>query len=284
LSWSARFTDFVVRKEAEACASCLNPLTTVHEEADAAFDRIQDPWTTRRFDGPFYLSQPPSDRLPATSLVFVQSREGNTGAADPSDLGGGDTDKHLIYEGLSRVAADGVLAGAETIRGGSLVFSIWHPELVRLRESLSLPRHPIQMVATLRGIDFDTALIFNVPDLRVVLLTVPLYIEAMHHALTQRPWITPVVMDHPDDLRGAFERVRALGIQRISCVGGRTIARQLIDAGLVQDLYLTTSPKTGGEPKTPLYPRPLNTRPIVKKQGTGSDVGVTFEHFALLHI
>ena len=33
-------------------------------------------------------------------------------AAIPSSLGGGDADKHLIYEGLSRVAADAVLAGA----------------------------------------------------------------------------------------------------------------------------------------------------------------------------
>jgi len=52
--------------------------------------------------------------------VFVQSRDGNTGARDPSSLGGGDTDKHLIYEGLSRVASDAVVAGAETIRGGNI--------------------------------------------------------------------------------------------------------------------------------------------------------------------
>jgi hypothetical protein len=35
-----------------------------------------------------------------------------------------------------------------------------------------------------------------------------------------------------------------------------------LGAGLVQDLYLTTSPKPGGEPDTPLYPRPLQTRTI----------------------
>ena len=90
-------------------------------------------------------------------------------------------------------------------------------------------------------------------------------------------------MDHASrhDLHGAFERFRALGIQRISCVGGRTIARQLIDAGLVQDLYLTTSPKAGGEPNTPLYPEPLQTRKIVRKHGTGADAGVVFEHLTL---
>jgi hypothetical protein len=60
-----------------------------------------------------------------------------------------------------------------------------------------------------------------------------------------------------------------------------TIARQLIDAELVQDLYLTTSPKDGGEPNTPLYPKPLKGRTIVRKEGTGADAGVVFEHLRL---
>jgi 5-amino-6-(5-phosphoribosylamino)uracil reductase len=279
--WLERFTAFVARKEAEAEAAQLPPYATETDQGGEIFDRIESAWTRNFFGGPFYVSRPADRRLPATSLVFVQSRDGNTGAADPSAIGGGDTDKHLIYEGLSRLAADGVLAGAETIRGGHPIFSTWLPELVALRASLGLPRHPIQMIATLRGIAFDDALIFNVPDLRVVLLTTPTYVAAMHHALSQRPWITPVVMDDPNDLRGAFAQFRALGIQRISCVGGRTIARQLIDAGLVQDLYLTTSPKAGGEPNTALYPGPLQARTIVRKHGTGAEDGVVFEHLAL---
>src|SRR3712207_8639295 len=53
---------------------------------------------------------------------------------------GGATDKHVIYEGLSRVAADAVLAGAGTVRGAQLIFSVWHPELVALRSGVGLPR------------------------------------------------------------------------------------------------------------------------------------------------
>jgi len=281
VGWEARFTEFVARKENEARHAALHAFTTEIDRHDDTVEAIGNSWTRELFDGDFYASVNRTPDVPSTSLVFVQSRDGNTGATDPSALGGGDTDKHLIYEGLTRVAADGVLAGAETIRGGHLVFSTWHPELVALRAALGLPRHPIQMIATLRGIAFDDALIFNVPDLRVVLLTVSTYVATKHHALSQRPWITPVVMDDPNDWRGAFERFRGLGIQRISCVGGRTIARQLIDARLVQDLYLTTSPKTGGEPNTPLYPVPLQTRTIVRKHGTGAEDGVVLEHLAL---
>src|SRR5207237_282514 len=109
---------------------------------------------------------------PACSLVFVQSADGNTVTADPSSLGAGQTDTHVIYEGLSRVAADAVLAGAGTVRGDGSIFSVWHPALVELRRSLHLPRHPAQIVATLRGLDIETGLLFNVPDLPVIVLTV----------------------------------------------------------------------------------------------------------------
>ena len=74
----------------------------------------------------------------------VQSSDGNTCAADPGLLGGGNTDTHLIDEGLSRVAVDAVLAGAETVRRSEVVFSVWHPKLVDLRMSLGLSRHPVQ--------------------------------------------------------------------------------------------------------------------------------------------
>ena len=89
------------------------------------------------FDGDFYVSPPPARPRPAaTNLVFVQSRDGNTVGRNPSALGGGEADKHLIYEGLSRVAADAVLSGRRTIRRGDIVLSVWHPELVALRAAL----------------------------------------------------------------------------------------------------------------------------------------------------
>src|SRR5205814_623162 len=125
------------------------------------------------------------------------------------------------------------LAGAQTIRGGDVLFSVWRPELIALRESLGKPRHPIQIVATLRGLSFDDTLLYNVPDLRVVLLTVAACVDEMHDALGARPWITPLIMARPDDLRTACVKLRQLGIERVSAVGGRTVAAALIDAGLI---------------------------------------------------
>jgi 5-amino-6-(5-phosphoribosylamino)uracil reductase len=278
--WRLQYEALAARKTAEALAAAIAPLATEVDQPDALLVPIGNAWSRQMFDGPFYVSPLP-DARPASNLVFVQSRDGDTVAGNPTSLGGGEADKHLIYEGLTRVAADAVLSGAATIRGGDLVLSIWHPELVALRASLGLPRHPMQIVATLRGIDLDHGLMFNVPELPAAVITVARGAEAMRSGLAARPWITPIVMNSPHDLADAFRQLRGIGARRLSCIGGRTIAGQLIDAGLIQDLYLTTSARSGGEPNTPFYAAPLVTSVIARKHGTGADRGVRFEHLRL---
>jgi 5-amino-6-(5-phosphoribosylamino)uracil reductase len=276
-----RFDEFVVRKQQEAVRAVLPPFVTEEERVDPGMLAIGSPWSKALFDGDFYVSPSVDSARPGCNLVFVQSKDGNTGAKDPSTLGGGETDKHLIYEGLSRVAADAVLAGAETIRGGAIVLSVWHPELVRLRESIGKPRHPVQIVATLQGLDIEYGILFNTPEIRVVLITVGSCARLMDEQVAARPWITPLVMSAPGDLPYAFERLREMGVAQVSAIGGRRIATQLIDMGLVQDVYLTTSWRPGGEPDTPMYPKPLNGAVMVRKRGTGRESGVTFEHVRL---
>jgi riboflavin biosynthesis pyrimidine reductase len=275
-----RFDEVVRRKRQEAIAATLPPLQTVELGTTTDLDVVGSPWTRRLFDGDFYLSKPPQD-IPATGLVFVQSSDGNTGARNPESLGGGQTDKHLIYEGLSRVAADGVLAGAETIRGSQLILSVWRPELVELRASLGLPRHPVQIVATLGALRLHDTLLFNTPEIRVVVIATPAWVKHVEDDLAQRPWIETVEMAHSHDLPSAFRVLRSMGIARLSAIGGRAIARSLLDAGLIQDLYLTTAAIPGGEPNTPLYPTPIVGRVVVKKCGTGAEKGVTFQHVVI---
>lgn len=272
-----KFETFAAKKIAAATAAVLPPYETAREAPREGMLAIGNDWTRERFGGSFYLSAARSG-VASCSLVFVQSADGNTGAARPSDLGGGLTDEILIYEGLSRVAADAVLSGAETVRGGGTVFSVWHPELVRLRESLGFPRHPVQMVATLQGIDIERMLLFNVPEVRAVLLTVPDTAARLRDALKDRPWVTPVVMKDRSDLPRAFEQLAELGVRRISCIGGRRLAASLVEAGLVDDLYLTTSPRPGGEPDTALPSAACDV--IVRKRGTAEETGVVFEQLA----
>ena len=225
----------------------VRPLETT-EDCSRAFPvkPIGNDWSRHFFGGPFYLFNIPPD-IPAISLVFVQSRDGNTVADNPGDLGGGPTDLHLIYEGLSRVAADAVLAGASSV-GPNTFFTVHHPELVALRLALGLPRHPQQIVLSKKGRTHPPAIALTSAD------------------------------------RDVFARLRRdHGIRRISCIGGRHAATSLVDAGLIQDIYLTTTAIDGGEPNTPWYAG--ERRPaldvIVRKREVADVAPILFEHLAI---
>ena len=226
----------------------VRPLVTIEDRSsEFPVTPIGNDLSRRYVDGPFYLFDPPAD-LPAISLVFVQSRNGNTGGPDPSDLGGGPTDLHLIYEGLSRVAADAILAGASSV-GANTFLTVHHPELVALRLELGLPRHPLQLVMSRHGRSSSSTRIL-VPDTN-------------HHMFAH------LRRDH--------------GIRRISCIGGAKAATSLVDAGLVQDIYLTTGAMDGGEPNTPWYvgTRPPSLSTIVRKREDSDRNPILFEHLAI---
>lgn len=280
---SARFDRFAARKTREAERARIEPFVTI-EAASARWPlrEIGNDWTRRAYDGAFHLFDPP-DALPAVSLVFVQSRDGNTGADDPDDLGGGPADKHVIYEGLSRVAADAVLAGAKTAEG-DVFFSVWHPELVRLRFDLGLPRHPAQVVVTGRGcLDVAGTLMFNVPGAPVYVLGSAIACAQVAVAAATRPWVHLITMEDDEITSGLAQLRDRFGVRRVSAVGGRTTASSLIDAGLVQDVCLTTTERSGGEPGTPFYvgSQPLRFEPIVRKRGTDPNAPIVFEHLAV---
>src|SRR5262245_12084652 len=177
------FEDFTSRKTREAALARIETLSTVFDRSEGEpVQGIGNAWSRRHYDGNFSLFRPPTDAATALSLVFVQSKAGNTGG-DPSALGGGATDQHRNYEGLAPGAADAVLAGARSVSSTSLL-SVWHPELVALRASLNLPRHPAQIVISKHGqFNFD-ALLFNVPEVRVFVIAAAEHMTG--HASTLR--------------------------------------------------------------------------------------------------
>jgi riboflavin biosynthesis pyrimidine reductase len=276
------FETFVEQKIQAALSASIRTLTTVFERnADTAVRGVGNSWTRLHYGGDFGLTVAPVNGT-SLSLVFVQSRDGNTEAADPSEFGAGATDTHLIYEGLSRVAADAVLVGARTVHPKAF-FSVWHPELVALRESLGLSRHPAQVVVSKRGQVDLASLLFNVPEVPVFLIGGEQCFLRHAAALRARPWIRPVPLDGVD-LTSSIERLRIEdGIARISAIGGRSTATRLVDDGLAQDLYLTTGPRSGGTIDTACYAAAARPRLTVKTTKEWGDAGsrVVFEHILI---
>jgi len=273
------FESVARQKIQEASASSIQTLTTVFDRyAETTPLGIGNAWTRLHYDGDFRLAVIPPNRT-HLSLVFVQSRDGNTEAADPDVFGAGATDKHLIYEGLSRVAADAVLAGARTVHSQAF-FSVWHPELIALRASLGLPRHPAQVVVSKRGQVDLGSLLFNVPGVPVFLIGGDACFLRHAAALQARPWVRPILLDDAG-LRSALDQLRLEhAIHQISAVGGRSTATRLVDDGIARDLYLTTGPCEGGVFNTPWYSgavRPTLTV-TTRKEWVDAGARVVFEH------
>jgi hypothetical protein len=66
----------------------------------------------------------------------------------------------------------------------------------------------------------------------------------------------------------------------MSAIGGRSTATRLVDSGLVQDIYLTTTSRNGGDPGTPWYSgaSPPRLTPITEKEWHDNGSRVVFEH------
>jgi riboflavin biosynthesis pyrimidine reductase len=280
---SFRFDDYCRGKQAAAAAAVLPPYKTAAIDLRfGTFRAIGNSWSRTRFDGDFYRTAYVNVDIPVTNLVIVESLEGNTVADDPATLGGGATDKHLIYEGLSRVDADAVLAGARTARSDDLLFSVWHPELVALRRALGRSRHPAQVIVASRSAPrIEHALMFQEPEVAVFIVTTSDAASSLRAQVAARPWIQVVDAGQPMSMRTALRGLRAHGIATVSAIGGRTTARALLREAVVHDLYLTTSARRGGEPHTPLLEQPLDAQSVVVKMGTGPEEGVRFVHYRL---
>lgn len=279
---SGPFGEFSARRTTAADAADFPPLHSIINRA-TQFDLVPigDAWCQQRFDGPFWASA--AVGRPAVSLVFVQSHDGNTETDDPASLGGGEVDTHLIYEGLTRIAVDGVAVGASTLHADSF-FSVWRRELVEARVARGLPVHPAQIVLTRTGrVDIDGTRLFNVRDVPVFVLTSREGSERLAPALRARPWVQAIIGDGADALAHQVTELFTRGQRRISCVGGRRVASAFVDAGLADDLYLTTSPCDGGVPRTPWYVghgQPSLDRVLAKSWEEVAGVA-RFDHFVI---
>jgi riboflavin biosynthesis pyrimidine reductase len=130
-------------------------------------------------------------------------------------------------------------------------------------------------------IDLSSRL-FSMPDVPVIVLAGPQCERMIGPRISDRSWITVVPIR--DSLAKTFATLRRDHyIGRISAIGGRVTATGLVDAGLVQDLYLTTSAIDAGEPDTPWYVgrKSPQLATIAKKREVTAASPLLFEHLAI---
>lgn len=222
---------------------------------------------------------PGADQGVYTYSNFVVSRDGRVSFAIEGHEGGGDVSGFNPHDqwlmGLLRARADAVIVGAQTLRSESE--HIWTAEFIfptdteafhALRASEGRNPHPLQVFVTRTGNINPDAAVFHDPQLHCVVLTTQAGASRLT-AETQIPADVVIAGQHDVDLQEAIEQLQSrYGVHTLLCEGGPRLYAAVIEAGQLDEEFVTTSPlvigtssespRPGlveGSPSTPDNPR-----------------------------
>lgn len=198
-------------------------------------------------EGPTHLSDVYADLLlpgdavaPRVSLGMVTSVDGAVSIEGRSGQLGGAGDG-AAFRAL-RSACDVVLVGAGTVRAEDYGPPSADPRRVERRRRLGLADRPVLAVVTRSG-DLDpSARLFSDPSYRPLVLA-PASAETGH--LTGVADVATVGADEVD-LPEAVATAADRGGPRILCEGGPHLNGSLLDAGLVDEVFVTVAPSLVG--------------------------------------
>jgi riboflavin biosynthesis pyrimidine reductase len=199
----------------------------------------------KRYGGDFGLARP------LLYANFVSSADGVVALPIAGESGGvvsGNSEPDRFVMGLLRAAADAVLIGAGTFRAGA--GELWHPEsafpeareqFVELRAQLGLRPHPLLVVVTASGnIDVTQAALGD-----GLVVTTAQGEARMRGKLPSGARM--VVLDaRRFECRALLELLHDRKLQTILTEGGPSLVGQLLDEGLLDELFVTTSPRLFG--------------------------------------
>ncbi|HEY4895201.1 MAG TPA: dihydrofolate reductase family protein [Solirubrobacteraceae bacterium] len=182
---------------------------------------------------------------PRVMLNMVATADGRATLAGRSGPISGRADRQLFH-GL-RAAVDGVLVGAGTVRAERYGRMIPDGDRRRLRRDHGLSDEPLACIVSGRLALGDHLPLLAEPEARVALVTSS---QASLPASGAQLDYVRAGHDGVLDLAAALAELRSrLDIASLLCEGGPHLARQLLGDGLVDELFLSISPRlVGGEP------------------------------------
>ena len=157
---------------------------------------------------------------PWVTGMMVSSLDGRATLGDTSRALGGPADLEMLL--ALRRRADALIVGARTVRA----------------EGYGPLPCPAVLVSRSFDIPWDAGL-FSAPGQRVLV-----YTRAEHELpdVAAAVEVVPIV-----ELAEVLADLRGRGVKRLLCEGGPTLNRGLLDAGLLDELFLTLSPAVSGE-------------------------------------
>lgn len=182
---------------------------------------------------------------PRVLLNMIATVDGRATLAGRSGSLGASAD-HELFHGL-RSCVDAVLVGAGTVRAERYGRMIPDPSTRALRQRRGLSEEPLACIVSGRvSLEQDVPLLRE-PQARVVIVTaadgsLPRVEAQVQYVRARRAGAL--------DLEAALIELRErFAVERVLCEGGPHLAGQLLAAGLLDELFLTLSPKlAGGDP------------------------------------
>lgn len=188
-------------------------------------------------------------RRPTLILVLAMSADGKIAdaARSPARFGSEHDRAHLERQ---IAAADGFLFGAGTLRAYGTSLPIRNPDLLRDRQAQHKPPQPPHIVCSVSGRLDKTWRFFQQPIPRWLLTT-----DREAEAWQENDEFERVI-GVPQHGKGldwaiALPQLQEAGLQRIVVGGGGTLAASLLDAGLLDELWLTVCPRLLGGTHAP---------------------------------
>jgi riboflavin-specific deaminase-like protein len=200
---------------------------------------VADTTLDEQIDSLDFTEAAPADR-PYTITNFALTVDGRATLGGRSAKIGSDVDTALLV-GL-RTRVDALMIGAGTMRAERYGRIVPDPQKRARRERAGLPHDPLAVLVSGRlGLPWDAEL-FTCGQGRVLIFT--------QSPADLPETATPVRAErHPDgiDLSEAMRFLRQeRGVRSVLCEGGPRLHAQLIEAGLVDELFVTHAPKLGG--------------------------------------
>ena len=200
--------------------------------------------------------EPPAGR-PYVYVNMVASTDGKI-VVEGTERGlGSDDDRRLMRE--LRVHADVVLVGAATLRATGASPRLGRPELVRLREERGKSGTPIAATVSASGDLPLESLFFTATDFRaVVYLGSAVRRDRLQAISTTGRETIELPAERPIEWMLGHMR-KELGARYLLLEGGSQLNGTFLDAGLIDEYFLTLAPRIvgGNGTVTPFHsPRP----------------------------
>jgi riboflavin biosynthesis pyrimidine reductase len=184
---------------------------------------------------------------PRVILNMVSTADGHATLGGRSGPLSGPADRALFH--ALRLAVDGVMAGAATVRVERYGRIVPDESRRRLRLERGLSEEPLACIVSGRlALEGDIPLLAE-PAARVVILTPSSASLPAGVAAAEVDYIR-AARDGQLDLAAALTELRArFDVRTLLCEGGPHLNAQLLGAGLVDELFLSLSPLlAGGDP------------------------------------